>query len=266
MILMKLLLENWSEVKDQLTPSPFIITDYDGTLTPIVDRPKDAKLSENMREILSQLAELCPVAIVSGRSLESVRKMVGLDNVYYAGNHGFEISGPRTEFVKKEAERAQPIISELCEKIKRKVGSIKGVLVEDKGSTASVHYRLVQESEVPQVKEIFENTARPYQEEGVVRVTQGKKVLEIRPNLDWDKGKAVLWLLKSTGLGSETFPVYMGDDVTDEDAFQALKERGLGVLVSEEDKKTKAEYQLKNVEEVKTFLKRLIKLLKAETG
>ncbi|KXB00629.1 hypothetical protein AKJ48_00630 [candidate division MSBL1 archaeon SCGC-AAA261O19] len=263
---MELLLENLSELKDKLTQPPFIITDYDGTLTPIAKRPKDARLSQDMREILSQLAECYPVAIVSGRALENIRRTVRVNNVYYVGNHGFEISGPEMKFVKEEAEQARPIMSKLCEDIKKKVGLIKGVIIEDKGLTASIHYRLVQEEEVPKVKKIVQDSIKPYQEEGTVKALHGRKVFEIGPNIDWDKGKAILWLLESTGLENKNLPIYLGDDVTDEDAFRALKGRGWGILVSEEDRKTEAEYQLKNVGEVKTFLKHLIELSRAKTG
>lgn len=263
---MKLLLEDLNGFKNQLTKPPFIITDYDGTLTPIAKRPEDAKLSQDMREILSQLSECYPVAIVSGRALENIRGAVKVNNVYYVGNHGFEISGPEIKFVKEEANQARPIISKICEEIKEKVNPIEGTIIEDKGPTASIHYRLVQEEEIPKVKKIVQDSIKPHQEEGTVKVLHGKKVFEIRPDVDWDKGKAVLWLLESTGLENKNLPIYLGDDATDEYAFRALKGRGLGILVSRRDRKTEAEYRLKNVEEVKTFLRHLIKFSKTETG
>ncbi|MBS3814995.1 MAG: trehalose-phosphatase [Hadesarchaea archaeon] len=263
---MKTLLDNWEEVKSQISFPFFLVSDYDGTLTPIMDRPDEADLSGGMRENLAQLSELTNVAIVSGRKLSDLKKRVGVEDIYYSGNHGFRIKGPGASFTKEEAELTSPIISEISREIKEKTRGIDGVIIEDKGLTASVHYRLVQESEVQELKQLLEDLLESYQEEGLIETMFGKKVLEIRPNLSWDKGKAVLWLLESVGIEDEGFVIYLGDDETDEDAFQVIRNRGIGVLVSEEEMDSLAQYRLQDVKEVNTLLSRLIELLRDKKG
>lgn len=263
---MKHLIEHWEEVKKILTTSLFVMADYDGTLTPIVDRPEEAILSEEMKEILSCLAENCPVGIISGRPLEEIKKKIGIQGIHYAGNHGLEISGPSTEYIPKEARSTRPVITDLCSVLEEKLKSIDGVLVEDKGLTASVHYRLVKDPDVSLVKEIFDEVTRTSRKEGLIKVTNGKKVLEIRPNLEWNKESAVRMLLEVNGQG-EILPIYLGDDLTDEPAFRVSKEEGgFGVLVSDQEKNSEADYRLEDVHEVKIFLLRLIDFIGRESN
>lgn len=262
---MEHLLEHWTEVEKILGPNLLLLLDYDGTLTPIVERPQDAVLSESMSDVLTKISRCYPIGIVSGRALADVKKMVGIDGIYYSGNHGFEISGPDVELTKEEAERARPAISEICTTMKVELAQFEGMIVEDKGPTASVHYRMVAEDKVKELKELFNKLVDSSVRDGKIRMTQGKKVLEIRPNVDWDKGRAVEWLIdvisKKRG---EVYPIYVGDDVTDEDAFSVLRGRGLTVLVAHEERKSKAEYYLRSTEEVEVFLRRLIPISRRE--
>jgi len=86
----------------------------------------------------------------------------------------------------------------------------------------------------------------------------GKKVYELLPDIDWNKGKAVLWLLETLGLeGWNVLPIYIGDDRTDEDAFRALEKPGVGILVSDRAQETSANYTLRNPEEVERFLQNI---------
>ena len=257
---MEYLFDHWGEVERALAPGALLLLDYDGTLTPIVERPELAILSPDMKELLKGVSRRYTLGIISGRSLADVNGLVGLEGIYYAGNHGFEISGPRVELVKPEAERVRPILAKLCEELREKLGDIKGAIVEDKGSTVSVHYRLVAEEEFEHLKNNFEKAVGPHIDSGVVKVTHGKKVFEIRPNVEWDKGKAVLWIAGVVDPKGELKPIYVGDDRTDEDAFLALKEKGITILVSEELIESNAKYFVKNVDEVKTFFERLINL------
>jgi len=257
---MEYLFDRWEEVEGALAPGALLLLDYDGTLTPIVERPELAILSPDMKELLKRVSRHYTLGIISGRSLADVKGLVGLEGIYYAGNHGFEISGPGVKLIKPEAERVRPILVKLCEELREKLGNIEGAIVEDKGSTASVHYRLVAEEEFEHLKNIFKEAVGPHIDSGAVKVTQGKKVFEIRPNVEWDKGKAVLWISGVVDPKGELKPIYVGDDRTDEDAFLALKEKGVTILVSEGLIKSNAKYFVKNVDEVKTFLERLINL------
>jgi trehalose-phosphatase len=236
---------------------PAIFLDYDGTLTPIVSRPELAVLDDAMRATLAELAEVFPSAIISGRDRANVENLVRLGGMVYAGSHGFDIAGPGG--LKREYEGAAKFVPALDEAetlLNERLGGIEGVLVERKRYAIAVHYRLVADAQVPAVEQGFDAVLG--QVDGLRR-TAGKKVFEMRPQLEWHKGKAVLWLLGELGLDRpDVLPVYIGDDETDEDAFAALAGRGLGILVADRPQKTQAEYRLESPEAVARFLRRLI--------
>lgn len=230
-----------------------VFLDYDGTLTPIVDRPELAVLSDEMRKALKRLAQVCTTAIISGRALADVRQLVGVVDVFYAGNHGLEIAGPHQTQIKYEQGLDYvDVVDAAYRSIQSKVGHIDGILIEHKRFSLSVHYRLVADSEVPGIEAAVDDVIT---HEPKLRKHHGKKVFEIRPRIGWDKGKAVLWLLDALALDADTvIPVYIGDDVTDEDAFHALKERGIGIRVMDEHTFSQAHYRLCDTKEVKKFL------------
>jgi len=249
---MKHLLKHLDEIRNR---SFLLLLDYDGTLTPIVLRPELAVLSEDMRDVLKKIAEKYPTAIISGRAIDDVKNMVKVENIYYAGNHGFEISNDR-KLANPDAEKTRVVINEICRKMQKNLIHIKGSIVENKGITASVHYRMVSDNDFLELTKIFKEVIAPYLEKGEIKITSGKKVFELRPNIEWNKGKAVEWVIDA--IGKEGTPVYIGDDRTDEDAFTALRNKGVTVLVSEKTGKTNAKYYLRNVDEVKIFLEGLL--------
>ena len=208
-----------------------VFVDYDGTLTPIVAHPDEAVLSDEMRATLKELAGYCPVAIISGRDLEDVRSQVGIDEVFYAGSHGFDLAGPggwRSEHELGAEYRSA--LDEAGRALKERV-SVSGAWVETKKFAIAVHYRQASDGDVPAVEAAVDAVAAG---QTLLRKTEGKKVFELRPDVGWDKGEVVLWLLRELGLEQAgALPVYIGDDVTDEDAFEALKERGIGIVVRE---------------------------------
>lgn len=250
-------LRHWGEVRARFTgrrPAAFL--DYDGTLTPIVARPDLALLSDEGRDALRQLADVVPTLIVSGRGREDVAGMVRLDNLFYAGSHGFDIAGPDGSELRHEVGEAwvgkmDAIHEQLCEQVKQ----LEGAIVEHKRFSVALHYRQVEQKHVAGMEELVD---RIVASDPGLKKTHGKKVFEVRPQLEWDKGKAVLWLMQAVGLEKpDVVPFYIGDDTTDEDAFAALKGRGFGVVVTEVPRPTKAEYSLQNPREVHEFLRRL---------
>lgn len=252
-------LERFDEIAQRLNGHrAAVFLDYDGTLTPIVSRPELAVLSEAMRRNVETLGGLCPVAVVSGRDRADVQRLVGLDNLVYAGSHGFDIAGPNG--LSKQHERAAeylPALDRAEAQLNGALHDVEGALVERKRFAIAVHYRLVADEDVGSVESAVD--AAIAQDEEHLRKTGGKKIFELRPRLPWDKGRAVLWLLEALGLDRpEVLPFYLGDDETDEDAFAAIRDReGLGVLVAAGQQQTQASYALRNPEEVGRFIERL---------
>jgi trehalose-phosphatase len=232
-----------------------VFLDYDGTLTPIVSCPEKALLSDSMRQTLQALATQTSVAVLSGRDLDDIRQRVNIAAIVYAGSHGFDIAGPR-ELRKEVATEFLPKLDMAENELGKELAAIGGARVERKRFSVAAHYRQVNESDIPKVERAVTEVAARYRE---LRRMEGKKVYELLPNIDWDKGKAVLWLLETLGLErGKIRPIYIGDDRTDEDAFRALGQRGVGILVSEQSQPTAASYSLKDPTEVERFLRKLV--------
>src|SRR5690606_31191938 len=251
---------HWAELSEELRGRrPALFLDYDGTLTPIVERPDLATLGDDRRDTLRRVAAAWPTTIISGRDREDVARRVGLDGIHYAGSHGFDIAGPEEDGVRLEVARdVAPAIAAAADELRRRTEGIPGVIVEHKKYAASVHYRMVDEARVPEVERIVDDVLADRPE---LRKGAGKKVFELRPAMEWDKGRAVLWLLEALGLDKpDVVPLYIGDDVTDEDAFRALADRGIGIRVAVIPRPTAARYGLQDVHEVRALLERLAAL------
>ena len=238
---------------------PAVFLDYDGTLTPIVDRPEDAVISQGMRNAIRRLAQRCPVCVVSGRDRQVVQELMGLDDLTVAGSHGFDIWSPEGTIGREEGAEFEALLDEVKVWLHEELDPIEGALVEPKRSSVAAHYRLVSDEERPRVKEVVDTILAEHPDE--LKVTPGKMVYEIQPKLDWDKGKAVLYLLEVLSLDrDDVVPLYLGDDITDEDAFEALADRGIGIFVGHADdseiagRTTTADYVLHTTEEVGQFL------------
>ena len=231
-----------------------VFLDYDGTLTPIVSHPEDAWLSESMRQTLASLAARLPVAILSGRDLDDVRGRVLVDGIVYAGSHGFDIAGAGG--LRRELGAAfLPVLNSAETELREALDEILGAQLERKHFSVAAHYRNVNEDDAFKVAAAVDAVAAGHRE---LRRIDGKKVYELLPDIDWNKGKAVLWLLETLELErGSALPIFIGDDRTDEDAFNALEKRGVGILVSEQPQETAASYCLNNPEEVEHFLRAL---------
>jgi alpha,alpha-trehalase len=249
-------MESLEEISRTPQTKVVVFLDYDGTLTPIVERPEDAHLPPGTRQAIAKLAEHCTVAIISGRDLPDVRGRVGLDHLIYAGSHGFDIAGPEgLRMVNEEAESYLPSLDEAEAELSRSLKTIEGAQVERKKFSIAIHYRRVPPHQHEAVSATVEKVAKKHAK---LRQGSGKMVYELQPNIDWHKGKAVLWLMDALGLDrTEILPVYLGDDVTDEDAFRALPRKGLGIVVEGGDHPSAAAYSLKDPGEVRQFLQRL---------
>jgi alpha,alpha-trehalase len=241
-------------VRERLTGKRLaVFLDYDGTLTPIVDDPAKADLGDEMRAAVAGLARKVTVGIVSGRDLEDLRRRVGLESTFLAGSHGFDIAGPKgwretlqkgTEFL-PDLDRAESALREQVE-------PIEGAVVERKKFSIAVHYRKVRQADVGRVVEAVD---RVLEQQRRLREGRGKKVIRLQPAIDWDKGHAVDWLLKKLELDQpDVLPLYVGDDVTDEDAFRSLAGRGITLAVRDGDRRTAADFALADPDDVRRFL------------
>lgn len=211
-----------------------LLLDFDGTLAPIVDRPELAEMPSRTRRALERLMAMpgVTVAVVSGRVLADVRERAAIPGIAYAGNHGMEIEGAGLHRIHPQAAAARPELEQVAARIMADLEGIDGAFVEDKGLTLSIHYRMAPEREAD-VREIVLEAAegRP-----ALHVTEGKMVLEVRPRVEWDKGRAVLFLLEQMRPPAQAPVIYLGDDRTDEDAFRALRGwsgAAEGVLIAE---------------------------------
>ncbi|RAL37015.1 hypothetical protein DM860_003937 [Cuscuta australis] len=264
-------LGKFEEIKEACKGKQIVMfLDYDGTLSPIVADPDKAFITTQMRETVRDVAKHFPTAIVTGRCISKVYEFVKLSELYYAGSHGMDIKGPEeghTAYTKggksllcQPAKEFLPIIDEVHKILLEKTKSIEGAKVEDNKFCLSVHYRCVEENKWIEVAEHVKSVLKGYPK---LRLSQGRMVLEIRPCIKWDKGNALEFLLESLGYGNnsdDVFPVYIGDDRTDEDAFTVLRQRsqGLGIIVSKTPKETNASFSLEEPLEVMQFLRLLV--------
>ena len=247
---------------DVLNPGsrlPVIFLDFDGTLSPIVDHPDQAELPEDTAVTLDRLKSLCRIAVISGRDLPDVRRRVGIEGIYYAGSHGFDIVDPEQRKIRTGVgTEALPELDTAEKELRQKLHSISGAEVERKKFSLAVHFRRASDDDIPSVEDIVDQVHGNHK---TLRKAHGKKIFELQPDVNWNKGKAVRRLLEIMDVNnrSRILPVYIGDDVTDEDAFRALRVDGVGIVVHHgRPKQTFADYILTDPAQVNRFLIKLI--------
>lgn len=209
----------------------FLFLDYDGTLTPIVESPDKAIISMAMHNIIKKLNELMPVAVITGRSINNIKEILDIEKMICAGNHGAEIWDGEKMVSGEQFTEAREDLKWIVTELNETLAHIKGVIVEDKGITASVHYRMVSSQDLCKMINIFWSIADSYKK--TFAITSGKKVFEIRPHDIWNKGDAVRWIWDH--FDKNRIPVCIGDDRTDEDAFKAIKGIGIGISIGKSD-------------------------------
>jgi trehalose 6-phosphate phosphatase len=254
-------LEHKDQIREKLARrTPILFLDYDGTLSHIVKDPDKALLTEEMKDTLARLARVTTVTVISGRDRADVQKKVGLEQVVYAGSHGFDIQGPNgLELQYEEGQKAQPALDKATQNLKSALGHIEGVWIERKKYAIAVHYRNVSDEQAPLVMQEAENELSRHQG---LKKGGGKKIIELKPALDWHKGRATEWLISKLGFdANSTIPIFIGDDLTDEDGLKAVHESGIGILAGEHGEKTWAHYRLEDVEEVRLLLEELYSMI-----
>jgi trehalose 6-phosphate phosphatase len=241
--------------------SPAVFLDYDGVLAPIVDDPARATLDEPGRAAVSRASQRLPVAIISGRDLDDVRALVDVPGLAYAGSHGFDILLPdgRRE---RYGEEYLDDLARAEQQLREILRDTAGVWVEHKAFAVTVHTRQARgAAERDRAHAVVADVAGRHPR---LRVTDGKEVEELRPGIAWHKGTALTRLMDMLGLDLNTHaPVYVGDDITDEDAFAVIAGAGAGIVVAERhDRDTLAALRLDRPAETAGFLDLLVALAK----
>lgn len=282
---MRYLFDCWKDFLQQLKKAKvvFLFFDYDGTLTPIVKKPELATLPYKTKHLLKKLInqDWSKVAIISGRSLKDIKKLIGIKGIIYAGNHGLELEGSKLKYTNKRALMLKKYLDIIYNQLVEELKGYSKLLIEHKGLTLSVHYRIEKNKDrLKKIFKILNNITDSYVKQKKIRITHGKKVVEIKPKISWNKGKIVLWLLKyfkQNSPSKNTLSIYLGDDATDEDVFGVLRKRGIGIFVGDSKKKSRfhlrsagsrkerslhagtlAKFYLSNTEQVVDFLERII--------
>jgi trehalose-phosphatase len=260
---MKHLFEAWNEVEPRIrqTDLLFLLLDYDGTLTPIVARPEQAACPPGVKSLLEKLRDSrrALVAIISGRALEDLKEKVGVSGITYVGNHGLEMENPAGVHRKNLSPQRQEELRQIRISLEARLKPIPGIHFEDKGPILTVHYRNAPRESSPQVQGAVQEVLESYPNRW--QFSTGKKIFEIRPRIDFDKGKTLNELLHRFP-HTKLLPVYLGDDESDEDAFLAIHGRGIPVLVGPGTVSSAAPYFLRDPSEVLEFLRRCEEILR----
>ena len=244
--------ESWQQ-RVRSASSIGLFLDFDGTVSPIAETPLLAEIDPEIREIIRHLAarEDVHVSIVSGRSIDDVRTRAGVAGVIYAGNHGLEIESDTVCFREPQAESLRLELRALILQLELALSGTDGTLIEQKGLSASVHYRQVNEALREWVRHTVQQTVERSRS---FSCRDGKMVVEVRPAIDWHKGHAVQWILDRV-LPPGALPIYIGDDATDEDAFFLLAD-GITIRVGEAAE-SYAAYSAPDLDAVRNFLSKL---------
>jgi len=261
---MRHILKSWFHIENKCRKADLILLalDYDGTLTPIVSSPEKALLSPNVKKLIISLKNKpnFSIGVITGRALSDIKNLVGIEDIYYAANHGFEIEGRGVKFRHSSYLKFAKYLEKIADELRHATKDIKGAIVEDKGFTLSLHYRMVKGERIAKIKRIFKRICQQYLKSRRIKITEGKKVLEVRPAFKWNKAGA-FQMIKRIVLAEKKnikniLSIYIGDDKTDEDIFQVIKEKDISIFVGKA-KSSKAKYFLSSTKEVAQFLKKL---------
>lgn len=250
-------LQLWKELAQQ--PGFGLVTDVDGTISPIVDEPDQAAILPGVRPLLEQLRDhLLVVGVISGRGAEDVRQRVGVPGLVYYGNHGFEKLYRGKVIIPEAVMPYQSALAQAAAEVQQEL--LPGMMLEDKGVTLTIHYRQLAVSE--EALSGFDKLITSLAARLGLTLSQGRKVYELRPPLKVDKGSAFASLVKDFNVQAA---VYLGDDTTDAAVFEKAKRLrqagscrcyGIGVLSANTPAEVleKSDYSAEGVEDVAEFL------------
>ncbi len=239
---------------------PLVLLDFDGTLAEFKVDPAAVTLPESRLLLLHSLGKRADLSggVVSGRRIVDLKQRMPVGSLFFAGLHGLEIEGPDFRFVHNAVALAAPAIGIMAKELRRAVKSLPGVFVEDKTLSVALHTRGASKSDQLHARTRFKALAEPFLHDGTLRVQPGDHLLELLPNVDWAKGDAVRAIIQHVeGIARQTvWPVYIGDDATDEDAFEEIGSGGLTIAVTR--RAAGASFVVDDPAAVESFLKAIL--------
>jgi len=211
-------LDAFTTFKDD--PKTGIITDIDGTISKIAPTPDEAVVEPLIKDSISKLVKRFKlVAVVSGRSVEDAQRMLDIDGILYVGNHGLEYLKDGKRYIEPDVVKILPQLKKATEKIQNgDICRIPGILLEEKGVCFSIHYRQCEDSE--KTRKIILDCLKKLEQKDL-KVTEGRKLVELRPPIAFNKGSILEKIVSDNNLKKV---IYLGDDITDVDAFDKIKE------------------------------------------
>ena len=230
-----------------------MLFDYDGTLTPIVEHPSQARLQQRTLRLLERLSLAVDVGIISGRSLDDLQSMVDIPNLYYAGITGLQLDLRGERITHPEVEKYQALMAKVASRLDKLAALFPGAWLEDKRLAVTLHYRRVDASRHKQLLATARETLLDCS--ALLRVTDVPMALEIMPALDWDKGAAVRQILDAIG---DPLPTIFSNSTThDSEAMAGVVSRG-GIAVAVGDAPSaSAQYHLLDSNALVSFLEQV---------
>jgi trehalose 6-phosphate phosphatase len=254
------------QIKKNILKSKSIVLflDYDGTLVDFKEKPTDVTTPIQIKKILQQIIKnpKITVIIVTGRSLNDIKKLLTIKGLSFLALHGLHFKiGNQSSFCCTQTDELRLLIKKIKKEMQQKMQDEKGAFLEDKELTIVLHYRLLPTKKIQTIREKFNETIQVIDHKKRLEIINGEKILEARPK-GWNKGKAIEMFLKKYKKEKNILPIYIGDDITDEDAFRFLGTKGISIhVVNTSKRKTTANYWVKNTEEVLFFLQFLLQIL-----
>lgn len=252
---MKYLNQNLPAIKKEIEKAggSILILDFDGTLSPIAQVPGRARLPEKTKQEIKNCLSRFPVVIVSGRALADIKKKMGIKGLIYAGSHGLEWQIGKQYYCAGVSEGARRQLALAINHFKKILPKYPGMFLEDKRISLAIHYRKVKQSQLAGFKKEAREIIKSLNQKDLMLV-EGKKVFELRPRLNWNKGHFVKFISRHLQLKQKKhlLPVYVGDDTTDEDVFK-MSQRTITIRVGKK-KNSGAKYYIKNQKQINRFL------------
>jgi len=259
--LMKKLFDNISEIKMRIEKKggAVLLLDFDGVLSAIAKTPDEAFISNENIELVKKCVELFPVAVITGRTLEDIKKKMDIKDLFYIASHGLEWEEEGKYHVKPIPKETIAAINSAKERIRPLVSRYPGMILEDKSFMFALHYRIMKPELIDAFIKEATSILEPIVEQNNLRLDHNMKTFELRPDINWDKGDSAIFAEKyfNKKVGGKFIPIYIGDSLTDEDAFKAIREHGITIRIGE-NKESAAEWYMEDQREVALFLKWLL--------